>query len=314
MIKPEVLEGIECKVCGNKDAHKFEEVFGKEGWTIVKCSVCSFVFLPWYFRKDITYTNYKDEKVLEQVRKGNDWLKLQRHFLRYKLLRKYQKDGKLFDLGVGWGHFLYAGQLLGYDVSGIEISEMPYTYAKEDLKLPVEMMDFFDMQAKKEYYDMITMWDVLEHIDECKKVVVKCNSMLKKGGYLVIQVPQIDSFIAKNQKVNWKMLGTDHVNYFSKKTLTKLLEDNGFKVKTIKSSIELKLLLMYTILPWVKKITGAKNKEEKISSAERQEYFNKTANRPKWMLKIMMFLLTIAYNTLSFLNIGEEMIVIAQKV
>ncbi|HXP52937.1 MAG TPA: methyltransferase domain-containing protein, partial [Bacteroidia bacterium] len=140
------------------------------------------------------------------------------------------------------------------------------------------------------------------------------NSMLKKGGYLVIQVPQIDSFIAKNQKVNWKMLGTDHVNYFSKKTLTKLLEDNGFKVKTIKSSIELKLLLMYTILPWVKKITGAKNKEEKISSAERQEYFNKTANRPKWMLKIMMFLLTIAYNTLSFLNIGEEMIVIAQKV
>jgi 2-polyprenyl-3-methyl-5-hydroxy-6-metoxy-1,4-benzoquinol methylase len=314
MIRPEVLEGIECKVCGNKSADKFSAAFEKDGLTVVQCQVCSFVFLPYYFRKDITYLNYKDEKVLEQVRKGNDWLKLQRHFLRYKLLKKYQKDGKLFDLGVGWGHFLEAGRILGYDVSGIEISEMPYRYAKEDLKLPVEKIDFFDMQIQEGYYDMVTMWDVLEHIDECKKIVVKCCSMLKKGGYIVIQVPQIDSFIAKNQKANWKMMGLDHVNYFSKKTMTKILEENGFKVRRIKSSIELKLLLMYTILPWVKKMKGGKDKTAKISSAERQEYFNKTTNRPKWVLKIMMVIHDIIYDTLSALNIGEEMIVIAQKV
>ena len=314
MIKPEVLEGIECKVCGNKDPQKFKAAFEKDGLTIVECSVCSFVFLPFYYRKDITYTNYKDEKVLEQVRKGNDWLKLQRHFLRYKLLKKYQKDGKLFDLGVGWGHFLEAGRQLGYDVSGIEISEMPYRYAKDDLKLPVEKIDFFDMKVQENYYDMITMWDVLEHIDECKKVVVKCCSMLKKGGYIIIQVPQIDSYVAKNQKANWKMMGLDHVNYFSIPTMTKILEENGFKVKTIKSSIELKLLLMYTILPWVKKMKGGKDKEAKISSAERQEYFNKTTNRPKWMLKIMMVVHDIIYNSLTAMKIGEEMIVIAQKI
>ncbi len=314
MVKPEVLEGIECKVCGNKDPKKFEAAFEKDDLTIVRCSVCSFVFLPWYFRKDITYANYKDEKVLEQVRKGNDWLKLQRHFLRYKLLRKYKKDGKLFDLGVGWGHFLEAGRQLGYDVYGIEISEMPYRYAKEDLKLPVDKMDFFDMKVEEGYYDMITMWDVLEHIDECKKVVVKCNSMLKKGGYIVIQVPQIDSFFAKRQKAKWNMMGLDHVNYFSKPTMTKILEENGFKVRTIESSIELKLLLMYSILPWVKKMKGGKNKEAKISSAERQEYFNKTTNRPKWVLKLMMIVHDIIYNSLSTLKIGEEMIVIAEKV
>lgn len=314
MIKPEVLEGIECKVCGNKDPKKFEAAFEKDGWTVVKCSVCDFVFMPYYYRKDIVYTQYKDEKVLEQVRKGNDWLKLQRHFLRYKALRKYKKDGKLFDLGVGWGHFLEAGRQLGYDVSGIEISEMPYRYAKEDLKLPVEMIDFFEMKVQENYYDMITMWDVLEHIDECKKLVVKCNTMLKKGGYIVIHVPQIDSYIAKRQKANWKMIGLDHVNYFSRKTITKLLEENGFKVEAIKSSIELKLLLMYTILPMIKKLKGGSKEEtRKISQAERQEYYNKTTDKPKWMLRIMLFFHDIIYNSLSALNIGEEMMVIAKK-
>ena len=71
---------------------------------------------------------------------------------------------------------------------------------------------------------------------------------------------------------------------------------------------------MYSILPWVKKMKGGKDKEAKISSAERQEYFNKTTNRPKWMLKVMMVIHDIIYNSLSAMNIGEEMIVIAQKV
>lgn len=96
--------------------------------------------------------------------------------------------------------------------------------------------------------------------------------------------------------------------------MTKILEENGFKVRTFKSSMELKLLLMYTILPMVKKLKGNKNKTTVISSAERQEYYNKTTNRPKWMLKIMLFFHDMIYNTMSAMNIGEEMVVIAEKV
>ena len=68
-------------------------------------------------------------------------------------------------MGAGWGHFMLAGKELGYDVYGVEISEQPYLYCVNDLKLPVDHIDFFQMDESKQF-DLITMWDVLEHIDK----------------------------------------------------------------------------------------------------------------------------------------------------
>ena len=281
------LEGIECKVCKNIDASTFILKFEKNGLNIVQCENCKFVFIPPYFRKDINYETYKDAAVLKVIIEGNDWLKIQRHRLRFSLLKEYQKKGKLFDLGVGWGHFLHTGKLLGYEVEGIEMAEMPYTYAKEYLKLPVEKIDFFDYKPKNEYYDMLTMWDVLEHIDSCDEVVEKCHSMLKRGGYLVLQVPQIDSYIAKKQKEKWQAMGLDHVNYFSRKTIKELLEKKGYKVIKIKSSIEVKHFLMYSFYNKIRK--KKEGETVAVTHAERQEYYNKSVNKPKWKLKIMVF-------------------------
>jgi hypothetical protein len=139
-----------------------------------------------------------------------------------------------------------------------------------------------------------------------------------KGGYLFLQVPQIDSFIAKREKSNWKMMGLDHVNYFSKKTITQLLEAHGFEVVAIKSSFEIKLFLMYTLLPTLKKLRGRKKESvketnAKISSAERQQYFNKFTSRPKWQLRLFVAMHNALYNSLSALNIGEEMMVAARR-
>lgn len=310
-MKPYLSDKIFCACCLNHDISQFEEKFRKNNIVILECRKCSFIFIPWHYRKDIAYADYKDDLVLQQIRKGNNWLKLQRHLLRFELIRKYKKTGSLFDLGAGWGHFLLAGQQLGYSVYGIEISKNPYIYAKNDLNLPVDHLDFFKLEKENESYDIITMWDVLEHVDEANLMIEKCALLIKKNGYIFIQVPQIDSFIARIRKEKWNMMGLDHVNYFSRKTITNLLARHGFEVVKIKSSIELKLLLMYTILPWIKKIEGGK--QEMISSSERQEYYNKTAEKPKFILKIFVIVHNIIYKLLSSLNIGEEMIVVARK-
>lgn len=309
-MKPYLSEKVKCECCGNEDKSKFSEKFHKNNLIVLECQNCTFNFLPWYYRKDISYEGYKNDAVLEQIRKGNDWLKVQRHLLRFDFIKKYQPSGKLFDLGVGWGHFLLAGKQLGYDIYGIEISKNPYIYAHDDLGLPVDHIDFFAMDKPKESFDLITMWDVLEHIDAADSFVEKCSFLTKKGGYIVIQVPQIDSFFAKRQKEKWNMMGLDHVNYFSKKTITQILAKHNYEVVKIKSSIELKLLLMYTILPWIKKL---KKQKETITSEERQEYYNKATQRPKWVLQLAVFIHNRIYNFLSFLNIGEEMMVIARK-
>ena len=107
--------------------------------------------------------------------------------------------------------------------------------------------------------------------------------------------------------------------YFGKKTITQLLKKHGYEVKTIKSSFEIKLFIMYTILPLLKRLKG--NKKETlmetnttIKSSERQQYFNTFTQKPMWKLKLYMIIHNFIYKTLEILNIGEEMIVVAKKI
>ncbi len=315
---PDIFEEIRCCVCGNTNPADFKIKYEKEIFSVAECNSCSFVFVPPYFRKHINYENYKDENVANAVRNGNNWVKIERHKLRYNLIKKYKASGSLFDLGAGWGHFMLTGKQLGYDVYGIEISEQPYLYSKNDLKLPVDHIDFFDMNEDKKF-DVVTLWDVLEHIDKADDFVKKCAAVTAKNGYLVLQVPQIDSYFAKKYKDQWKMMSLDHVNYFGKKTITLLLEKYGYKVETIKSSFEIKLFIMYTILPLIKRFkknrqTTSDQPDKPINSAERQTYFNTFTQKPMWKLKLYMWMHNVIYKTLSFLNIGEEMIVVAKKI
>jgi cyclopropane fatty-acyl-phospholipid synthase-like methyltransferase len=306
-----------CHVCDNKNESAFSLKYQQEHYAVVVCNDCSFHFIPPYYRKKIAYTQYKNADVTAAVRAGNNWVKIQRHKLRFNFIKKFAKKGKLFDLGAGWGHFMLAGKELGYDVSGIEISEQPYLYCVNDLKLPVKHVDFFEMDTS-EQFDVITMWDVLEHIDKADAFVTRCAALTKPGGYLILQVPQIDSYFAKKHKDKWKMMGLDHVNYFSRATITQLLEKNGFEVVKIKSSFEIKLFIMYTLLPLIKKLKGNKKQNLQktnagISAAERQVYFNKFTGKPKWMLWLFVKAHNVIYNSLSILNIGEEMMVAAKR-
>jgi ubiquinone/menaquinone biosynthesis C-methylase UbiE len=312
-----MAEDIRCCACGNTSADKFELKYQKNNFAVVVCSVCSLHFIPPYYRKKIQYTQYKNEAVTNAVRRGNNWVKIQRHKLRFQFIKKFIRKGSLFDLGAGWGHFMLAGKELGYDVYGIEISEQPYLYCVNDLKLPVDHIDFFKMDESKKF-DVITMWDVLEHIDRADEFLDKCSKISKPGGYLFLQVPQIDSYFAKRHRDQWKMMGLDHVNYFGKKTITRILEAHGYEVLEIKSSFEIKLFIMYTVLPLIKRFKKSRkatmqDTNSNITAGERQEYFNKFTSRPKWQLQLFVAIHNLIYNTLSALNIGEEMMVAARR-
>jgi len=306
---------IICDVCGEKDIEKFKKFLPENKITeLVECNSCGFVFIPQYARQNVEYENYRDDDVLSAIRKGNNYVKFRRHKLRIELIKKFKKSGKLYDVGVGWGHFLDTAGKLGFEVEGIEISSVMHHYAVNDLQLPVIKGNFFEAEIKKQNYDVVTLWDVLEHLENHSQILQKIHDMLKDDGILVIQVPQIDSRFAKFQKDKWPMLSIEHINYFSKKTIIQTLEQNGYKVLKMKSSYELKHFLMFVILPKLKrkKIDQPKAKVS-ISSSERQKFFNKVTKLPKIVLLTGLLVHDFIYNLLSFLNIGEEIIVIAKK-
>ncbi|MBN2776590.1 MAG: class I SAM-dependent methyltransferase [Bacteroidales bacterium] len=308
-------ENINCEVCGNNDPQAFLLKFERNDFKVCECQNCKFVFIPQFYRESIPYEDYRDEEVLKSVRQGNNYIKIRRHKLRIKLIRKFVKKGKLYDIGVGWGHFLYTAKLMGFDVSGVEISELMHYYAANDLNLDVVHDNFFNLSLPEKNWDVVTMWDVLEHIEKPAEVVRRARTILKDDGYFIFQVPQIDSKVAKKQKQNWSMMSIEHINYFSKESIKYLLEKEGFEIIKIKSSYELKLFLMFTVLPWLK---GRKKKEtetsqQAISNSERQNFFNKITKVPKFVIWIGLLAHDIIYKTMSCLKYGEEMIVIAKK-
>lgn len=303
-----VFKGIKCIVCQNSDKSKFRIRFKKSDCEIVECLACHFHFIPPYYRRKIDYSKYKSSDVTAEIKQSNQWLKIQRNLLRFQLIQKYQKSGRIYDVGAGFGHFLLAARKLGYEVAGIEMSRANAEFAQHELGLPVKIGNFLDEPEQE--FDIITLWDVLEHIDAADQVVAKAVKMLKPGGWIFIQVPQWESFFARIFQDEWWAMGLDHVNYFSKRTIRQLLENHGFEVKAIKSSIELKNILTYVILP---KLHQKKKPEQSWTGAERQQEFNKLTRHPQWLLWLFVKIHNLIYKTLAFLHIDDEMIVVARK-
>jgi 2-polyprenyl-3-methyl-5-hydroxy-6-metoxy-1,4-benzoquinol methylase len=307
--EPDIYNGIRCIVCGNRDAGRFTIKYRKPNCAIVRCADCSFCFIPPHYRKSIDYTQYKTPATVQEVARGDLWLKIQRNLLRYRLIRKYHKSGKVFDIGCGFGHFLLTGKQLGYDVSGVETSKANVEFIRNRFQIQVEESDFLKVRENASF-DIMTLWDVLEHIDNADRIIEKTSRMLKPGGTVFVQVPQLGSFFSVLMGSNWWAMGLDHVNYFSRKTIRDLFARNGMDVKQIRSSIELKNVLIYVILPRLKR---RRKTVSSWSTADRQKEFNRLTRKPMWMRRVLVGLHNGIYRALSFFHIGDEMIVVAQK-
>jgi 2-polyprenyl-3-methyl-5-hydroxy-6-metoxy-1,4-benzoquinol methylase len=314
----QIPKDIYCEVCKSSNHLDFTELYYNDEYYIVKCNNCGFSFIPKEHRKKTNYDEYRDDEVLQEVRKSNSYIKIQRHKLRLSLIKKYKKQGNLFDIGTGWGHFLYTAKICSYNVDGIEISKLMHFFATNDLELNVRNEDLYEAEIPKNQYDIVTMWDVLEHLNEPQKAVKKAHEILKPDGIFVLQIPAIDSKIAKIEKEKWIMLSAEHINYFTKNSIKLFLENNGFEVLKIKSSFEFKLFLMFKLLPYFKKsksknIKNTESESSEISNTDRQVFFNKITKLPHFFIASFVVIHNIIYKLLSFFNIGDEIIVVARK-
>ena len=79
-------------------------------------------------------------------------------------------------------------------------------------------------------FDVITMWDVIEHVDDPSAEISKAYQLLAPGGWLVIHTMDISSLMAKLMGRRWPWLMDMHIHYFSQQTLRQMLEQNGFEV------------------------------------------------------------------------------------
>jgi 2-polyprenyl-3-methyl-5-hydroxy-6-metoxy-1,4-benzoquinol methylase len=112
-----------------------------------------------------------------------------------KKIKKFKNAGNILDVGCAFGDFLAVCEEDGaFDTFGVEISRYAGEKAYKRLKGDIFVGDIQDFIPTKKM-DIITLWDVLEHLNEPKKALQKCNQFIDPNGIILICTPNIRSFM-----------------------------------------------------------------------------------------------------------------------
>lgn len=157
------------------------------------------------------------------------------HYIFWKRkLKKLIKNGVLLDIGCGKGFFLeYMNKF--YSVVGTDISKYAVLASKELLdNLPLFVADAMHLCFKNEMFDIVTAFDIIEHVRDPEKILKECYHVLKPNGYMVLTTPNMDSIGRKLKKDKWfGHRDRTHVSLLYPNEWIKLIEENGFQVKNI---------------------------------------------------------------------------------
>lgn len=145
-------------------------------------------------------------------------------------IRNYTDGRTLLEVGVGQGHLIAVAQEMGYDVSAVELIQAEAQKTADLLELPVVCGDFLHLEEERKV-DIITMGDVVEHLQRPVDGLKKAHRLLKDSGVLWLSTPNFESSFSKMMKVFDPMwMEPYHISYFSRKGLTAILEQVGFEL------------------------------------------------------------------------------------
>jgi 2-polyprenyl-3-methyl-5-hydroxy-6-metoxy-1,4-benzoquinol methylase len=139
--------------------------------------------------------------------------------------------GRLLDIGCAAGFFVREAKDQGWDATGIEPSKWLVDWGIKNLKQRLYPGTLRQGMFKDQEFDVLTMWDVLEHVSDPTNELQECNRILKPGGMLVINYPDFGSTLAKLSGSRWWFLLSNHLYYFTQKTMRKYLKKTGFKIE-----------------------------------------------------------------------------------
>jgi hypothetical protein len=154
---------------------------------------------------------------------------------RYHTFRKVvrQLDAaegrRLLDAGAYCGYFVDVAREAGFQAEGLELSRWASDQAR-DLGLTVHNETIATRAASGESYDIVTMWDVIEHLGDPRKELEHLHSLLVSGGKLYVSTIDAGGLVARALGPRWPWLMDMHLHYFDRRTLPMLLDQVGFRV------------------------------------------------------------------------------------
>lgn len=229
-----------CPICNFEQFENYSKVkdhsISGEYFNLIRCKSCHFIITSPRPESELLSNYYHSENYISHSDTNTGFInkiyRLIRHFtLKQKiaLIKKFHKNPKILDIGSGAGYFLNACKKEGFNCFGIE----------PDLNTRSNSINKFDIQVFDELYidqipaesmDAITMWHVLEHVPELNQRLVEIRKILKSNAYIIIAVPNCDSFDAKFYKEFWAGFDAPrHLWHFTPETIIQLLNQHSFE-------------------------------------------------------------------------------------
>lgn len=239
MPRPKKTKLKRCYLCAQRVPVK---AFSKYGYDILQCKSCQLFSLK--FQKnyqDFVHEYYNEEfftgsdnRIGYSDYEGDSWpekTNMRRYLSRIK---KFKKSGKLLDGGCATGLFMDIAKDSGFDVSGFDVSAYAVKIARKKFGNHVKRATVSSAKFPPNSFDVITLFDVIEHLEDPKKDLIHLGKMLKSDGLLMINTGDASSLLARIQGKHWHFfVPPQHLFFFSRKTITQLLEQAGYKVVKI---------------------------------------------------------------------------------
>lgn len=158
----------------------------------------------------------------------------------------------ILDLGCWVGFLLAEAQTAGWqECVGIEPSTFASAYARDELGLDVRTSDLFTADLPLEHFDAVVMGDVIEHLPRPGEALDRIADLLRPEGVLWLALPDAGSMVARVLGRRWWSILPTHVQYFTRTSLTKLLDAHGFEVRDLSTAPK-----VFTVSYYLSRVSG----------------------------------------------------------
>lgn len=240
MLKKELHRHTDCALCKKDDA---AQVFVKEGFTFVRCRSCGLVYVNPQCATERLIENYEinasaDYWVDVLLSAGEQEYDINKFTKCCEDLELLTPGRRVLDVGCSIGLFLKVARDRSWDTFGLELSKKAVDYAVNELKLDVRPLLLHEADFEPESFDVVTLWEVLEHVPDPRDLLEQCRTMLKPGGVLAILVPNRNALSARIMRADCSCFGgRNHLWYFDPATLSALLDQTGYTVEQISTQL-----------------------------------------------------------------------------
>lgn len=194
---------------------------------IIRCRDCGLVTLPLAYAPTVSYEDAADPYYVEQAP--------QRIANAHRLLAMVPGGGRLLEIGCACGFLLEAARQRGFEVRGVEMSAWAAQYARQTYGVDVHTGTLESAAVPAESVAVVVMADVIEHLFDPPATLREIRRILAPGGRLLLLTPDVGSPVARLAGPRWWGLLDDHYFYFSRRTLRRLLAQEGFAVERIRA-------------------------------------------------------------------------------